>query len=156
VKIGPASLPEEAVALCERLNAERTPGRLTLICRMGAGKVEELLPPVVRAVRDSGHPVVWECDPMHANTFTSPSGRKTRDFAVIMSEIKSFFAVHRAEGTWPGGVHVELTGDDVTECLGGTDEILDLDPRYETACDPRLNGRQSLDLAFQLAELLRA
>ena len=93
---------------------------------------------------------------MHGNTFVSASGRKTRDFAAIMSEIRAFFDVHRAEGTWPGGVHIELTGDDVTECLGGTDEIEDLDERYETACDPRLNARQSLDLAFQLAELLRS
>ena len=93
---------------------------------------------------------------MHGNTYASPSGRKTRDFAAIMSEIRSFFAVHRAEGTWPGGVHIELTGDDVTECLGGGDDVADLDERYETACDPRLNARQSLDLAFQLAELLRS
>ena len=127
-----------------------------LISRMGVDHVEEALPPLLRAVRASGHPVVWECDPMHGNTFASPSGRKTRDFAAIMSEIRSFFAVHRAEASWPGGVHVELTGDDVTECLGGADEILDLDQRYETACDPRLNARQSLDLAFQLAELLRS
>jgi 3-deoxy-7-phosphoheptulonate synthase len=123
---------------------------------MGVDRVEELLPPLVRAVRDAHQPVVWECDPMHGNTFVSPSGRKTRDFAQIMREIRSFFDVHRAEGTWPGGVHIELTGDDVTECLGGTDEIVDLDERYETACDPRLNARQSLDLAFQLAELLRS
>jgi 3-deoxy-7-phosphoheptulonate synthase len=156
VKLGSSATPDEVVELCARLDPERTPGRLVLISRMGADKVEELLPPLVRAVRAAGHPVVWECDPMHGNTFVSPSGHKTRDFAVIMSEIRSFFAVHRAEGTWPGGVHVELTGDDVTECLGGGDEVLDLDQRYETACDPRLNARQSLDLAFQLAELLRA
>ncbi|MBV8160917.1 MAG: 3-deoxy-7-phosphoheptulonate synthase, partial [Acidimicrobiia bacterium] len=156
VKVGPSSTPEELVELCGALDPDRTPGRLMLISRMGADHVEALLPPLVRAVRAGGHPVVWECDPMHGNTFVGPSGRKTRDFAAIMGEIRSFFAVHRAEGTWPGGVHVELTGDDVTECLGGGDEVVDLDERYETACDPRLNARQSLDLAFQLAELLRS
>jgi 3-deoxy-7-phosphoheptulonate synthase len=156
VKLGPSVSPDETVALCDRLDPDRTPGRLMLISRMGVDRIEELLPPIVQAVRTAGHPVVWECDPMHGNTFVSPSGRKTRDFATIMSEIRSFFAVHRAEGTWPGGVHIELTGDDVTECLGGGDDVADLDERYETACDPRLNARQSLDLAFQLAELLRS
>ncbi len=156
VKLGPSATADEAVALCAVLDPDRTPGRLVLISRMGADKIEDALPPLVQAVRAAGHPVVWECDPMHGNTFVGPSGRKTRDFAAIMGEIRSFFAVHRAEGTWPGGVHIELTGDDVTECLGGTDEIADLDRRYETACDPRLNARQSLDLAFQLAELLRS
>ena len=156
VKVGPSASPDEVVELCGRLDPERTPGRLVLISRMGVDRIEELLPPLVRAVRTAGHPVVWECDPMHGNTFVGQSGRKTRDFAAIMSEIRSFFAVHRAEGTWPGGVHVELTGDDVTECLGGGDDVADLDERYETACDPRLNARQSLDLAFQLAELLRS
>ena len=107
-------------------------------------------------MRDAGHPVVWACDPMHGNTFTSDGGRKTRHLDAVLGEIAGFFAAHRAEGTWPGGVHVELTGDDVTECLGGAEEILDadLDDRYETMCDPRLNGRQSLDLAFRVAELL--
>jgi len=156
VKVGPSASPDEVVELCAHLDPDRVPGRLMLISRMGVDRVEEALPPLVRAVQAAGHPVVWECDPMHGNTFVSPSGRKTRDFAAIMSEIRTFFEVHRAEGTWPGGVHIELTGDDVTECLGGTDEIEDLDERYETACDPRLNARQSLDLAFQLAELLRA
>jgi 3-deoxy-7-phosphoheptulonate synthase len=155
-KLGPSATPEEVVDLCAALDPDRTPGRLVLISRMGADKVEELLPPIVRAVRAAGHSVVWECDPMHGNTFVSATGRKTRDFAVIMSEIRSFFAVHRAEGTWPGGVHIELTGDNVTECLGGGDDLADLDERYETTCDPRLNARQSLDLAFQLAELLRS
>jgi 3-deoxy-7-phosphoheptulonate synthase len=124
---------------------------------MGAEHVEEGLRPLLRAVRDGGHPVVWACDPMHANTFTAPSGRKTRHFDAILAEIKGFFAAHEAEGTWPGGVHVELTGDDVTECLGGAEDLLDDDLalRYETMCDPRLNGRQSLDLAFRVAELLR-
>jgi 3-deoxy-7-phosphoheptulonate synthase len=108
-------------------------------------------------VRDSGHPVVWACDPMHGNTFTASGGQKTRRFDDILAEIAGFFSSHHAEGTWPGGVHVELTGDDVTECLGGAEEIFDADlgARYETMCDPRLNARQSVDLAFQVAELLR-
>ncbi|MEY2451062.1 MAG: 3-deoxy-7-phosphoheptulonate synthase [Acidimicrobiaceae bacterium] len=158
VKLGPSSTPDQAVALCEALNPERVPGRLTLVTRMGAGNVRRMLPPVLRAVTDAGHPVVWCCDPMHGNTFTSDTGRKTRDFDVIIDEIAGFFAAHQEAGTWPGGVHVELTGDDVTECLGGAEELghADLDDRYETMCDPRLNGRQSLDLAFRVAELLRA
>jgi 3-deoxy-7-phosphoheptulonate synthase len=157
-KIGPSSTPAEVVALCERLNPGRQAGRLTLICRFGADQVEERLPSLLQAVTDAGHPVVWTCDPMHGNTFTSESGRKTRRFDVILSELRSFFAVHHAAGTWPGGVHVELTGDDVTECLGGAEEIFegDLDARYTTTCDPRLNARQSLDLAFRVAEFLRA
>ena len=157
-KVGPSCTPEELVALCERLNPDRLPGRLTLITRLGADQVEELLPPLVRAVEAEGHPVVWACDPMHGNTFTSAGGRKTRRFDDILAELRSFFAVHRDEGTWPGGVHVELTGDDVTECLGGAEEILegDLGARYTTICDPRLNGRQSLDLAFRVAEFLRS
>ncbi len=156
-KLGPSSTPAEAVALCERLNPEREPGRLTLITRFGADKVEDLLPPLISAVHGAGHPVVWTCDPMHGNTFTSDGGRKTRRFDVILSELRSFFAVHREAGSWPGGVHVELTGDDVTECLGGAEEIFegDLGARYTTTCDPRLNARQSLDLAFRVAEFLR-
>jgi 3-deoxy-7-phosphoheptulonate synthase len=124
---------------------------------MGADKIEVGLPPLLTAVRDAGHPVVWACDPMHGNTFTAPSGRKTRHLDAVLQEIAGFFAAHRQVGTWPGGVHVELTGDNVTECLGGAEEILDtdLDTRYETMCDPRLNARQSLDLAFRVAELLR-
>jgi 3-deoxy-7-phosphoheptulonate synthase len=157
-KVGPSCTPEELVGLCEVLNPDRLPGRLTLITRLGAEQIEELLPPLVRAVEAEGHPVVWVCDPMHGNTFTSASGRKTRRFDDILSELRSFFAVHRDEGTWPGGVHVELTGDDVTECLGGAEEILegDLGARYTTTCDPRLNGRQALDLAFRVAEFLRS
>jgi 3-deoxy-7-phosphoheptulonate synthase len=157
VKIGPTTSPDEAVQLCERLNQARTPGRLTLITRFGADKIDEHLPPLIRAVEGSGHPVVWACDPMHGNTFTSAGGRKTRRFTDILSELRAFFALHREAGTWPGGVHVELTGDDVTECLGGAEEIFegDLEARYTTACDPRLNARQSLDLAFQVAEFLR-
>jgi 3-deoxy-7-phosphoheptulonate synthase len=156
-KVGPTTTVEEVLAICERLNPDRVPGRLTLISRMGAKLVGERLPPLLAAVRDAGHPVVWACDPMHGNTFTSTTGRKTRHLDDILAEIDGFFAAHRAEGTWPGGVHVELTGDDVTECLGGAERILDanLDDRYETMYDPRLNARQSLDLAFELAALLR-
>ncbi len=156
-KVGPTATPDEVLGLCEALNPERVPGRLTLISRMGADAIEDGLRPLLAAVRDAGHPVVWACDPMHGNTFTSDGGRKTRHFEAVLSEIAGFFAAHRAESTWPGGVHVELTGNDVTECLGGAEEILDanLDERYETMCDPRLNGRQSLDLAFRVAELLK-
>jgi 3-deoxy-7-phosphoheptulonate synthase len=156
-KVGPTVTAEEVLALCEALNPNRVPGRLTLITRMGADRITDGLRPLLRAVRDAGHPVVWACDPMHGNTFTAPSGRKTRHFDAILAEIRGFFEAHRAEGTWPGGVHVELTGDDVTECLGGGEQLLDddLGLRYETMCDPRLNGRQSLDLAFEVAELLR-
>lgn len=156
-KVGPGVTPDEVLALCERLNPDRIPGRLTLISRMGAERIEAGLPPLLAAVRDAGHPVVWACDPMHGNTFTSGTGHKTRHFDDVLAEIAGFFAAHRAEGTWAGGVHVELTGDDVTECLGGAEEILDADlgDRYETMCDPRLNARQSLDLAFRVSELLR-
>jgi 3-deoxy-7-phosphoheptulonate synthase len=157
VKVGPSCSPEELVALCDRLNPERAAGRLTLITRFGATSIEQHLPPLIRAIQAAGHPVVWTCDPMHGNTFTSEGGRKTRRFDDILAELRLFFAVHRAEGTWPGGVHIELTGDDVTECLGGAEEIFegDLGMRYTTTCDPRLNARQSLDLAFRVAEFLR-
>jgi 3-deoxy-7-phosphoheptulonate synthase len=156
-KIGPTSSPEDVLLLCERLNPDRIPGRLTLISRMGADRVFELLPPLLRAVRESGHPVAWVCDPMHANVFTTDSGLKTRHLNSVMGEIEGFFAAHRQEGTWPGGVHLEFTGEDVTECLGGSEEVLeeDLSLRYMTLCDPRLNARQSLDLAFRVAELMR-
>jgi 3-deoxy-7-phosphoheptulonate synthase len=155
-KLGPSATAEDAVALCEALNPDRVPGRLTLISRMGADNVEDALRPLLAAVRHAEHPVVWACDPMHGNTFTSGGGRKTRRFDDVLREIAGFFTAHRAEGTWPGGVHIELTGDDVTECLGGAEEVLEsaLDDRYETMCDPRLNGRQSLDLAFRVADLL--
>jgi 3-deoxy-7-phosphoheptulonate synthase len=158
VKIGPDATPDEVITLCGLLNPQHQPGRLTLVARIGAGHVGRVLPPLLRAVRDAGHPVVWACDPMHGNTFTSPNGRKTRHFDHVLAEITEFFATCHAEGVWPGGVHVELTGDNVTECLGGTEEIVedDLDLRYTTTCDPRLNGRQSLDLAFRVADLLRA
>jgi len=156
-KIGPTVTPDEVVAICEKLNPERIPGRLTLISRMGAGRLRGALPPLLRAVASSGHPVVWACDPMHGNTKTSVTGHKTRHFDDVLSEVMDFFAVHREEGTWPGGIHVELTGDDVTECLGGSDDIVEdqLPTRYTTVCDPRLNARQATDLAFQVAELLQ-
>lgn len=156
-KVGPSMSPEEAVKLAEALNPDRIPGRLTLITRMGAEPIREKLPPILEAVRDSGVPVVWACDPMHGNTFTSQTGRKTRHFDAILEEIRGFFDAHAQAGTWAGGVHVELTSDDVTECMGGAEALgdSDLDLRYETICDPRLNGRQSLDLAFEVSELLR-
>jgi 3-deoxy-7-phosphoheptulonate synthase len=157
VKLGPATTGEDVVSLCERLNPRRIPGRLTLIARMGADHVRETLPPLLRAAREADHPVVWACDPMHANVFKTPSGRKTRHFDAIMGELEGFFAAHRETGTWPGGVHLEFTGEDVTECLGGGEAVLEeqLDHRYESLCDPRLNARQSLDLAFRVAELMR-
>ena len=155
-KIGPTTTPEEVLALCETLNPEREAGRLTLISRMGAKVVGDNLPPLLEAVKDAGHPVVWACDPMHGNTFTSETGHKTRHFNDVLAEVTAFFSAHRAAGTWPGGIHVELTGEDVTECLGGAEEVHaeDLSKRYETICDPRLNARQGLDLAFRVAELL--
>jgi 3-deoxy-7-phosphoheptulonate synthase len=156
-KVGPDATPEEVVALCAALDPGREPGRLTLITRLGAGRVESGLPRLLRAVKDAGHPVVWACDPMHGNTFVGTGGRKTRHFDHVLTEIREFFQVCRQEEVWPGGVHVELTGDNVTECLGGTDEVLEnhLELRYTTTCDPRLNAGQSLDLAFQVAHLLR-
>ena len=157
VKVGAAASPDELIELCERLNPGRVPGRITFIVRMGAEAVGERLPPLVRAVRDAEHPVVWACDPMHANTVTTAAGVKTRHFDAIMAEIETFFAACWQEGAWPGGVHLEFTGEDVTECLGGAEAVLEeqLSHRYETLCDPRLNARQSLDVAFRVAELMR-
>ena len=156
-KVGPTMTAEQLLDLCERLNPSRIPGRLTLITRMGADHIEDGLRPLLRAVRETAHPVVWACDPMHGNTFTSETGRKTRHFEDVVREIEGFVRAHRAEQTWPRGIHVELTGDEVTECVGGADDLsdADLDHRYETVCDPRLNGRQSLELAFRTAELIR-
>jgi 3-deoxy-7-phosphoheptulonate synthase len=156
-KVGPTMTGDELIELCEILNPSRIPGRLTLITRMGADNIEENLRPLLRAISDAGHPVVWACDPMHGNTYTAPSGRKTRHFDDIVREIGGFVRAHRAEGTWPGGIHVELTGENVTECLGGGDELVDADlnSRYETVCDPRLNARQGVDLAFRVAELIQ-
>jgi 3-deoxy-7-phosphoheptulonate synthase len=157
VKLGPSTSVAEALALAERLDPQRQPGRLTFITRLGAARVRDLLPPLVEGVRAAGVTVAWVCDPMHGNTFTSPSGYKTRRFDDVVEEVRGFFAVHRSLGTRPGGIHVELTGDDVTECLGGAYDIADADlsGRYETACDPRLNTGQSLELAFLVAEMLR-
>jgi 3-deoxy-7-phosphoheptulonate synthase len=158
VKIGPTTTPAEAVDLAEKLNPDRIPGRLTFISRLGAGEVRSSLPPLLEAVRESGVPVVWACDPMHANRVRTANDTKTLHFDSIMEELQGFFAAHREVGTWPGGVHIEFTGEDVTECLGGSTAVVEeqLDHRYETLCDPRLNGRQSLDLAFRVAELMRA
>ncbi|MFD8588388.1 3-deoxy-7-phosphoheptulonate synthase, partial [Streptomyces sp. NPDC059637] len=157
VKLGPTTTAEDALALIERLDPEREPGRLTFITRMGADRIRDLLPELVEKVTASGARPVWVCDPMHGNTFEAASGHKTRRFDDVLDEVKGFFEVHKALGTHPGGIHVELTGDDVTECVGGGHEILvdDLHQRYETACDPRLNRSQSLDLAFLVAEVLR-
>jgi 3-deoxy-7-phosphoheptulonate synthase len=156
VKLGPTTTPEFAVELCDRLNPDKVPGRLTLITRMGAGTIREALPPIVEKVTASGHPVVWVCDPKHGNTREAASGHKTRLFDDVVTEVEGFFEVHRNLGTIPGGLHIELTGDDVTECVGGTGGVLEtnLGDRYETACDPRLNREQSLELAFLVADML--
>ena len=157
VKLGPTTTGDDAIALIDRLNPSGEPGRLTFVTRMGAGKVRDLLPGLVEKVTADGRPVTWVCDPMHGNGITSASGYKTRRFSDVMDEVAGFFEVHRALGTVPGGLHVELTGDDVTEVLGGTEEIDDegLARRYETLVDPRLNHQQSLEMAFQVVELLR-
>jgi 3-deoxy-7-phosphoheptulonate synthase len=157
LKCGPSSKPDDLLRMIDILNPENTPGRLTLICRMGADKVGDLLPPLVRAVSREKREVVWSCDPMHGNTIASPSGYKTRPFDRILSEVKAFFAIHQAEGTYAGGMHLEMTGKNVTECTGGARAISDedLNDRYHTFCDPRLNAEQSIELAFLLAELLK-
>ncbi|MBA9006247.1 MULTISPECIES: class II 3-deoxy-7-phosphoheptulonate synthase [Thermomonospora] len=157
VKLGPTTSPDDALALIDRLNPDGEPGRLTFITRMGAGRIREALPPLIEKVAQSGAPVAWICDPMHGNTFEAPSGHKTRRFDDVLDEVAGFFEVHRALGTHPGGIHIEFTGDDVTECVGGGAAIVedDLHQRYETACDPRLNRGQSLDLAFMVAEMYR-
>ena len=156
VKLGPSSTPEEAIALAERLDPDREPGRLTFITRMGAGTIRDRLPPLVEKVTAEGVQVAWVCDPMHGNTWETSTGYKTRRFDDVIDEVRGFFEVHRSLGTWPAGVHVELTGDDVTECVGGGEALAEADlvHRYETVCDPRLNRVQSLDLAFQVAEML--
>jgi 3-deoxy-7-phosphoheptulonate synthase len=157
VKLGPTTTPEQAIELCERLNPDNVPGRLTLVARMGNHKVRDALPPIVEKVTSTGAKVVWQCDPMHGNTHESSNGYKTRHFDRIVDEVLGYFEVHRGLSTHPGGLHVELTGENVTECLGGAQGIEDLDlpDRYETACDPRLNTQQSLELAFLVAEMLR-
>jgi 3-deoxy-7-phosphoheptulonate synthase len=158
LKCGPSLKPEELIRLIDILNPDNEPGRLTLICRFGAEKVAEHLPALLRAVKREGRIVVWSCDPMHGNTIISASGYKTRPFDLILQEVKNFFAVHAAEGSYAGGVHLEMTGQDVTECTGGARAITDaeLNDRYHTFCDPRLNAEQSIDIAFLLAELLKA
>jgi 3-deoxy-7-phosphoheptulonate synthase len=156
VKLGPTATPDEALALANRLNPENTPGRLTFITRMSAGKVRDLLPTLVEKVTAAGVEVAWVCDPMHGNGFETSTGYKTRRFDDVIDEVRGFFEVHHALGSWPGGLHIELTGDDVTECLGGG-EMLDetsLEHRYESVCDPRLNRTQSLELAFLTADML--
>ncbi|HEY0641600.1 MAG TPA: 3-deoxy-7-phosphoheptulonate synthase class II [Pseudonocardiaceae bacterium] len=158
LKIGPGTTPDQAVEYVERLDPRAEPGRLTLISRMGNTRVRDVLPPIVEKVTATGRAVVWQCDPMHGNTVESTTGYKTRHFDRIVDEVQGFFEVHRDLGTHPGGIHVELTGEDVTECLGGAQDISDADlhGRYETACDPRLNTQQSLELAFLVAEMLRS
>ena len=157
IKIGPGTTPEQAVEYVERLDPRREAGRLTLISRMGAGKVRDVLPGIVEKVTASGHEIIWQCDPMHGNTVEASTGYKTRHFDQIVDEVQGFFEVHQRLGTHPGGIHVELTGEAVTECVGGAQDISDTDlaGRYETACDPRLNTQQSLELAFLVAEMLR-
>ena len=147
---------DELLRIIDQLDPQREPGRLTLITRMGAGTIREALPPLLRAVQESGALVTWICDPMHGNTFESASGYKTRDFDDVVDEVRGFFDAHNEVGTVPGGIHVELTGNDVTECLGGAERILDADlnKRYESVCDPRLNHQQSLELSFLVAEML--
>ena len=158
LKVGPSTPIEDLLRLIDILNPDDEPGRLTLIARMGADKVERVLPPLVRAVRREGRRVVWVCDPMHGNTIASNAGLKTRSFDAILAEVRGFFDVHAAEGSWAGGVHVEMTGHEVTECIGGAHGLtmMDLGERYETFCDPRLNAEQSLELAFLVAEELTA
>ena len=157
IKVGPTINEEELITLCEKLNPENEWGKLTLISRMGADTVRSKLPPLIKTIKESGQKVLWVCDPMHGNTYKTDNGYKTRHFDTILEELEHFFAIHRAEETIPGGVHFELTGDNVTECLGGAREISDsdLNSRYETACDPRLNNEQSLELAFLVTDLLR-
>jgi 3-deoxy-7-phosphoheptulonate synthase len=157
VKLGPSTTPDAAVALVDKLDPDRRPGRLMFVTRMGADRVRDVLPPIIEKVTASGAEVVWTCDPMHGNTIESASGYKTRHFDDIVEEVTGFFEVHQGLGTVPGGLHVELTGEDVTECLGGGDDIVDADlsGRYETALDPRLNVGQSLELAFLVASMLQ-
>ena len=157
VKIGPAATAQDVLALIGALNPQDEPGRLTVITRMGAGRIRQVLPPLVEKVAASGAALVWVCDPMHANTVEAAGGQKTRYFDDVLDEVAGFFEVHRSLGTHPGGIHIEFTGDDVTECIGGGHHIAesDLRHRYETACDPRLNRSQSLDLAFRVAGLYR-
>jgi 3-deoxy-7-phosphoheptulonate synthase len=158
VKIGPDYDLDNVKRLIEALNPDNEAGRLTLITRLGMKKIEKVLPPLLREVKKEGYNIVWSCDPMHANTYTAESGHKTRNFNDILSEITCFFETHWAEGTIPGGIHLEMTGDNVTECTGGARNIIDaeLANNYLTTCDPRLNAEQSLEVAFQIAEMIRS
>src|ERR1700691_6253817 len=157
LKVGPSMGVDELRQLVDVLNPDNVPGRLTLISRMGHERISELLPPLVEAMRDDGRRELWTCDPMHGNTFVASGGQKTRHFDDVLSETSQFFLLHQALGTWPGGLHVELTGDDVTECLGGGSRLneTDLDVNCTSICDPRLNATQSLDMAFHVAEYLQ-
>ena len=157
LKCGPSLTPDGLLELIDILNPDNEPGRLTLICRFGADKVFDKLPALVRAVEREGKVVVWSCDPMHGNTIKASTGYKTRPFDRILREVEDFFDVHRAEGTHPGGIHLEMTGKNVTECTGGARAISDedLSDRYHTYCDPRLNADQAIELAFLVAELLK-
>ncbi|WP_297741623.1 class II 3-deoxy-7-phosphoheptulonate synthase [uncultured Tessaracoccus sp.] len=157
IKLGPTTTPEQAIALADALDPDHEPGRITFITRMGAKKVRDVLPDLIRGVQATGRNVAWVCDPMHGNTFETANGFKTRSFADVAEEVNGFFDVHSQLGTWPGGLHVELTGDDVTECVGGAFSLTeeDLATRYQTACDPRLNRNQSLEMAFTVAKRLR-
>jgi len=154
--VGPSLDADTLLRLLDTLNPAREAGRMTLITRYGHDKIEAGLPALVRAVKHEGHPVVWSCDPMHGNVVTAPNGYKTRPFERILAEVRVFFAVHRAEGTIAGGIHAELTGQNVTECTGGAVDVTEqsLADRYHTHCDPRLNAAQSIELAFLLAEML--
>ncbi|MDM0049639.1 class II 3-deoxy-7-phosphoheptulonate synthase [Variovorax sp. J22R115] len=158
VKLGPSASPDDVLRLMDVLDPDQEPGRLVLIARMGSDKVSERLPLLLRAVHRAGRTPVWCCDPMHGNTVTSTNGYKTRDFERILQELRGFFAAHGQEGTYPGGLHFEMTGQDVTECRGGAQALTDegLSARYRSACDPRLNGSQSLELAFMIADVLKA
>jgi 3-deoxy-7-phosphoheptulonate synthase len=158
VKIGPTYAIDEVKKLVEQLNPDNEAGRLTFITRLGMDKVEKVLPPLLREMKREGYNIVWSCDPMHANTYTAKSGHKTRNFNDILSEISCFFETHWSEGTVPGGIHLEMTGNNVTECTGGAHNIADeeLSSNYLTSCDPRLNAEQSLEVAFQIADMIRS
>jgi 3-deoxy-7-phosphoheptulonate synthase len=157
IKAGPTTAPDDLLRLIDRLNPGNRDDRINVIVRMGADKVEQHMPALVRAVEREGKHVLWSSDPMHGNTMKASSGYKTRDFARILAEVEQFFAVHRAEGTWAGGIHIEMTGQNVTECIGGATPVTEdgLSDRYHTHCDPRLNADQSLELAFMIAETLK-
>jgi len=157
VKVGPDYDLDDIKKIADIINPENEPGRLTLITRLGSERIETVLPPLLKEMKREGRNIVWSCDPMHANTYTADSGHKTRNFNEILTELTSFFEIHWAEGTVPGGVHFELTGENVTECTGGARDIVDddLNLNYQTTCDPRLNAEQSLEVAFQIAEMIR-